>query len=137
MKQPDWKLWEQSEFKQHDAYEAQGMFGKPIPPPPPTKDANGNTIEVTILPFVWTYLYKEGTIPKAQGTCNGGKRYGKAVTLAHTYASCIKEPGCSRRGPAAPGSEKWRSYTNTSGGACGGREAVRKAKSGGKKNIKQ
>ena len=91
-KQPDWNQWEQSEFKQHDAYEAQNMFGKPIPPPPPTFDAQGNKIEVTILPFVWTYLYKEGNIPKARGTCNGGKRYGKAVTLAHTYASCIEQP---------------------------------------------
>ena len=47
------------------------------------------------LPFVWTYLYKDNgikIIQKARGTCNGGKRYGKAVTLAHTYASCVEQP---------------------------------------------
>ena len=90
--QSDWEPWEQSEFKQHGAYEAQDMFGEPMPPPPPTTDANGNAAEVTILPFVWTHPHKEGTTPKAQGTCNGVKRHGKAVTLAHTYASCIEQP---------------------------------------------
>ena len=72
--QSDWELWEQSEFKQHDACEAQDMFGEPIPPPPPTMDANSDTAEVTILPFVWTHPCKEGTMPKARGTCNGGNR---------------------------------------------------------------
>jgi len=29
--------------------------------------------------------------PKARGTCNGGKRYGEAVTLAETYAACVEQ----------------------------------------------
>ena len=87
----DWTQWEQSEFKQHDAYEAQDMFGPPIPPPK-HYDEKGNRVNITILPFVWTYLYKDGNKQKARGTCNGGRRYGKAVTLAHTYASCIEQP---------------------------------------------
>ena len=69
MKQPDWDLWEQSEFKQHDAYEAQDMFGEPTPPPQPTTDDTGRKIEATILPFVWTYLHKDGKKQKARGTC--------------------------------------------------------------------
>jgi hypothetical protein len=59
------------------------MFGTPIARPP----------KATVLPFVWTYLFKDGIKPKARGTCNGGKRYGKAVTLAHTYATCVEQPG--------------------------------------------
>ena len=35
---------------------------------------------------------KDGVKHKARGTCNGGKRYGKAVTHAHTYASCVEQP---------------------------------------------
>ena len=31
--QPDWEQWEKLEFKQHNAYEAQDMFGQPMPPP--------------------------------------------------------------------------------------------------------
>ena len=89
--QPDWDLWQQSKFKQHDSYKAQEMFGPPMPRPN-TKDKKGNEINITILPFVWTYLYKNGTTPKARGTCNGGKQYRKAITLAHTYASCIEQP---------------------------------------------
>ena len=52
---------------------------------------------MTVLPWVWTYLQKENLLteidaPKARGTCNGGPRYGKAVTLAETYAACVKQP---------------------------------------------
>ena len=88
--QPDWEQWEKSEFRQHDAYKAQDMFGQLMPPP--KQYINSKQLDITILPFVWTYLYKDGNIQKAQGTCNGCKRYGKAVTLAHTYASCIQQP---------------------------------------------
>eukprot|EP00536_Pseudo-nitzschia_multiseries_P012604 jgi/Psemu1/209188/e_gw1.491.14.1 len=35
---------------------------------------------------------KDGVKHKAHGTCNGGQCYGKAVTLVHTYASCVKQP---------------------------------------------
>ena len=88
---PDKAQWQQAEFKQHDAYEAQGMFGKPTALPYIT-DKDGNRVPATLLPFVWTYLYKPNGDQKARATCNGGKRYGRAVTLAHTYASCVEQP---------------------------------------------
>ena len=68
------------------------MFGDPIPRPPLKMDKDGTLKRPTVLPFVWTYLFKDGTTPKARGTCNGGKRYGHAVTMAHTYASCVEQP---------------------------------------------
>ena len=66
------------------------MFGKPIPRPP--KDSNA-----VILPWVWTYLYKIDPVTlidteKSRGTCNGGQRHGKVVTLAETYAACVEQP---------------------------------------------
>ena len=67
------------------------MFGDPIPRPPPKSNKDGKFKHSTILPFVWTYLFKDGTTPKAQGTCNDGKRYGLAITMAHTYASCVEQ----------------------------------------------
>jgi hypothetical protein len=82
-KRTDWQVWKEAEFKQLHLYNTQDMFGAPIRRPPRS----------TILPFVWTYLFKDGIKPKAPGTCNGGKRYGKAVTLAYTYASCVEQPG--------------------------------------------
>ena len=88
---PDWPLWQESEHKQHDSYHKQNMFGAPIPLPPPVL-IDGELIKPTALPFVWTYLYKDGLKQKARATCNGGSRYGKAVTLAHTYASCVEQP---------------------------------------------
>ena len=36
---------------------------------------------------------KDGTTEKARGTCNGGKRYGRSITLvSHTYASYVEQP---------------------------------------------
>ena len=63
------------------------MFGAPI----------DKHEDMTTLPWVWTYLNKEDPLtgeeqPKSRGTCNGGKRYGKAVTLAETYAACVEQP---------------------------------------------
>ena len=66
------------------------MFGQPMLPPKQYIDSK--RLDITILPFVWTYLYKDGNIQKAWEICNGSKQYGKAVTLAHTYSSCIKQP---------------------------------------------
>jgi hypothetical protein len=31
-------------------------------------------------------------VGKARGTCNGGKRHGKAVTIAETHAACVEQP---------------------------------------------
>ena len=69
--------------------ELQNMFGRPIPRP----------IAAIILPFVCTYLTKEDPITsilkrKARATCNGGKKDGKAVAVAETYATCVEQPAC-------------------------------------------
>lgn len=84
-----WKNFQQSEYAQLDKYNNQKMFGTPIPRP-----ADRDTV---ILPWVWTYLYKTDPVTlkqvaKARGTCNGGPRYGKVVTLADTYAACVEQP---------------------------------------------
>ena len=57
------------------------MFGEPYNPPP----------EAKVLPWVWTYMYKENLLtginkPKARGTCDVGKRNG-VVTLEETLCS--------------------------------------------------
>ena len=88
-KRPDYQLWRESEWAQHDKYALQHMFGDPIARPH----------LATVLPFVWTYLIKEDPVTgtpifKARATCNGGKKYGKAVTVAETYATCVEQPAC-------------------------------------------
>jgi hypothetical protein len=65
------------------------MFGAPRPHP---RDP-----DTVILPWVWTYLYKVDPITledveKSPGTCNGGTRFRKVVTLAETYATCVEKP---------------------------------------------
>jgi hypothetical protein len=85
--QADFDNWIQGEWAQLDKYELQNMFGDPIPWP------DG----ATVLPFVWTYLLKQcpltgNLIYKARATCNGGSRYGRAVTMAETYATCVEQP---------------------------------------------
>ena len=68
------------------------MFGDPIPRPPPKRAKDGKLKHQTVFLFVRTYLFEDGTTSKAQGTCNGGKRYGRAITMAHIYASCVEQP---------------------------------------------
>eukprot|EP00934_Nitzschia_sp_Nitz4_P000755 Nitzschia sp. Nitz4//scaffold72_size95085//6004//8247//NITZ4_004742-RA/size95085-processed-gene-0.2-mRNA-1//1//CDS//3329557321//755//frame0 len=77
------------EYSQLDKYHKQGMFGDPCPHP----SDFGLSV---VLPWVWTYLYKLDPVtlelkPKARGTCNGGKRYGKVITFAETYAACVEQ----------------------------------------------
>ena len=84
---PEWESFLKSEHKQLNRYETAGMFGQPIK----MEDW------MTVLPWVWTYLYKEDPVTalemaKARGTCNGGPQYGAAVTLAETYAACVEQP---------------------------------------------
>jgi hypothetical protein len=45
--------------------------------------------KTVVLPWVWTYLYKIDPVTledtaKSHGTCNGGSRHSKVVTLAKT-----------------------------------------------------
>ena len=88
-KRPDYQDWRKSEWRQHHKYAIQNMFAEPIPCP---KDA-------IVLPFVWDYMTKEDPVTgelimKPRGTCNGGKKLGKAVTIAETYATCVEQPAC-------------------------------------------
>jgi hypothetical protein len=85
--QDDFEHWLKGEWSQSDKYELQNMFGEPIPWP------EGDTV----LPFVWNYVLKQcpltgKLIYKGRGTCNGGPRYDRAVTMAETYATCIEQP---------------------------------------------
>lgn len=86
----EWPEFLKSEWSQLSKYQKQGMFGKPCPRPP----KGSNTV---ILPWVWTYLFKLDPmtledIAKSRGTCNGGSRHGKVITLAETYAACVEQP---------------------------------------------
>jgi hypothetical protein len=65
------------------------MFGTPRPRP--------HEEGVVVLPWVWSYLYKIDPISikdvaKSHGTCNGGPRHGKVITMAETYAVCVEQP---------------------------------------------
>jgi hypothetical protein len=86
----EWPEFLKSEWAQLNKYHKQGMFGAPCPRPP----KGSNTV---VLPWVWTYLFKIDPITledtaKSRGTCNGGSRHGKVVTLAETYAACVEQP---------------------------------------------
>jgi hypothetical protein len=89
LKTPEAEKWKTSEWTQLSKYQNQGMFGEPCERP--------NDPNAVILPFVWTYLHKlahkgDAIVEKARATCNGGKRHGKAVTIAETYAACVEQP---------------------------------------------
>ena len=84
---PEWEIFLKSEHIQLSQYETAGMFGDPV----------GMEDWMMVLPWVWTYLFKEDPITaidqeEARGICNGGPQYGEAVTLAETYAACVKQP---------------------------------------------
>ena len=87
-KREDYQEWRATEWNELDKYELQDMFGKPIPKP---------FLDAIILRFVWTYLMKEDPLTgllrcQSRATCNGGKKYGKAVTVVETYATCVEQP---------------------------------------------
>jgi hypothetical protein len=89
MSSPEAPKWRKTEWTQLSKYQNQGMFGDPCERP--------NDPNAVILPFVWTYVHKidpltNEVVEKARGTCNGGKRHGKAVTIAETYAACVEQP---------------------------------------------
>ena len=86
---PEWPKFKDSEWTQLNKYNKQGMFGEPCPR---SRDAG-----VVVLPWVWSYLYKIDPISiqdvaKSRGTCNGGPRHGKVITIAETYAACVEQP---------------------------------------------
>ena len=87
-KQPDDVIekFVQSEYKQLDRYLEVDMFGEPCLPPP----------DKPVLPWVWTYLFKENPLtgidePKSRGTCDGSTKRNGIVTLEETYAACVDQ----------------------------------------------
>ena len=78
---PDWKEWEESEFKQLDQYHDQETFGEPEPQP---RGAN-------LLSLLWCYLVKDDGRKKARCVCNGNKNRRGTVTLAETYAASLDQ----------------------------------------------
>ena len=82
-KREDWPDWVASEFKQLDLYEMQNMFGLPVPRP---KDAN-------IINLLWAYSIKTDGTKKSRCVCNGSPKRKGTVTLAHTFAACLEQPG--------------------------------------------
>jgi len=84
MKLPDWSDWKESEWKQLDQYDAQGMFGEPC----------FVKSEKAVFRLVWTYAVKElDKRKKARCTCDGSAKAGQVRVLDHTHASCIDHTG--------------------------------------------
>ena len=67
LKDEDWNVWQQLEYTQLDQYDAQGMFGDPVPV----------TNKGAVFNLVWTYNIKElDKRKKARCTCDGSTRAG-------------------------------------------------------------
>ena len=79
----DWEAWQKAEYKMHDDYEKQDMFGEPCRLP---KGAN-------VLPFYWDYSRKPTGEYKARCVVNGAPTQKGSVTLAQTYAASLEQPG--------------------------------------------
>jgi hypothetical protein len=67
LQQDDWSDWEQSEWKQLDAYEKQFMFGTPVQ----------RIKNMAVFNLIWSYGIKaEDGRKKARCTCDGSTRGG-------------------------------------------------------------
>jgi hypothetical protein len=82
LKQPDWEDLQMSEFLQLDQYNAQGMFGQPVP----------QLEDMVVFHSVWTYIIKAiDSRKKTCWACDGSPRLGQAKILDETYANCIDQ----------------------------------------------
>ncbi|KAI2490688.1 Reverse transcriptase (RNA-dependent DNA polymerase) [Fragilaria crotonensis] len=81
---PNWKEWQDAEFKQLDSMAKQEMYGAPVVAP---KDA-------IVLRQHWNYAIKGDGTRKARNCCDGSPR-SPQLKLANTYSSCIEQP-CMR-----------------------------------------
>ena len=79
----EWPKWKQAETTQLDLYHKQNMFKAPVARP---RHAN-------ILNLLWAYKLKDDGTFKARCVCNGNPRRKGTVTLDHTYAACLEQPG--------------------------------------------
>ncbi|KAI2502403.1 hypothetical protein MHU86_12060 [Fragilaria crotonensis] len=82
---PNWKEWQDAEFKQLDSMAKQEMYGAPVVAP---KDA-------IVLRQHWNYAIKGDGTRKARNCCDGSPRAAPQLKLANTYSSCIEQP-CMR-----------------------------------------
>ncbi len=82
LKQPDWDEWQSSEYLQLNQYNAQGMFGEPVP----------INKKMAVFHSVWTYAIKALDLQKkAQRACDGSPRSGQAKILDETYTNCVDQ----------------------------------------------
>jgi hypothetical protein len=82
LKQPDWDEWQTSEYLQLDQYDAQGMFGQPVP----------RVKDMSVFHLVWTYAIKAlDARKKARWACDGSPRLGQAKILDETYANFVDQ----------------------------------------------
>jgi hypothetical protein len=82
LKQPDWNELQMSEYVQLDQYDAQGMFGQPVP----------QVDDMVVFHSVWTYAIKVVDLQKkACWACDGSPRSGQAKILDETYANCVDQ----------------------------------------------
>ena len=82
---PNWKEWQDAEFKQLDSMAKQEMYGSPVSAP---RDA-------IVLRQHWNYAIKGDGTRKARNCCDGSPRAAPQLKLANTYSSCIEQP-CMR-----------------------------------------
>jgi hypothetical protein len=82
LKQPDWDEWQSLEYLQLNQYNAQEMFGQPVP----------INKKMAVFHSVWTYAIKALDLrKKAQWACDGSPRSGQAKILDETYANCVDQ----------------------------------------------
>jgi len=82
LKQPDWDEWQASDYLQLVRYDAQGMFGKPVP----------RMEDMSVFHSVWPYAIKAlDARKKARWACDGSPRSGQAKILDETYANCVDQ----------------------------------------------
>ncbi len=82
LQQDDWSDWQCSEFLQLNQYNAQGMFGTPVP----------MSKQDAVFHLVWTYAIKTvDNRKKARCVCNGSTCLGVVCILDETYANCVDQ----------------------------------------------
>lgn len=64
----------------------QDTFDAPMPRPS----------KANVLNLLWAYAIKYDGTKKARCVCNGNPRRKGTVTLAHTFAACLEQPGARK-----------------------------------------
>jgi hypothetical protein len=81
---PNWKEWENAEFKQLDSMAKQEMYGPPVPAP---RDA-------IVLCQHWNYTIKGDGTRKAQNCCDGSPRVAPQLKHALNNLACVYSLPC-------------------------------------------